>query len=51
MRRDPATPPHSFGLGETVVFCVPGLGGMRIPWNASSSSFWRLGMAVHAWKY
>lgn len=27
MRRDPAaTPPpaHSFGLGETVVFCVPG---------------------------
>lgn len=35
MRRDPAplTPAHSFGLGETVVFRVPGLGGMRTPWN------------------
>lgn len=35
MRRDPAppTPAHSLGLGETVVFCVSGLGGMRTPWN------------------
>lgn len=50
-------PVHSFGdfgLGERVVFCVPGSGWYEIPLEPQLGQFLETrgpGMAVHAWRH